>query len=327
MSEGDKMRQIGKSSVFGVLAIFGAALFLAVPSFGQDQRSLQKLSAHTCAYVGTKNASPSANSFGANSGVVIGGDAVLVVDTLISAREAEKLLTDIRKVTDRPIKYVVNTHYHLDHAWGNSVFVNNGAIVIAHENSRLSASKSQYALDRYQEFGLSAADMEGTVLKFPTVTFKDAMRVDLGGGVIVDLSYPGASHTLDSITVIVSPDQVLFTGDVLFTKYHPYLAEGDIPSWEKVLTGLEKTTAKVIVPGHGPVSTIADIKDMEVYIKVFDQKAKQLSKGKKQDDAPVVAKELLKALPEQGRTETTGMVEGNLREKYLPKANTAPGSK
>jgi cyclase len=321
------MRQIKKSSIFGFLAIFGAVLLPAVQSFAQTPRTLQKLSGHTCAYVGIKNASPSANSFGANSGVVIGADAVLVVDTLISVKEAEKLLEDIRKVTDRPIKYVVNTHYHLDHAWGNSVFVKAGAIVVAHENSRLADPKSEYALAHYQELGLTAADMEGTVLKFPTVTFKDAMRIDLGGGVIVDLSYPGASHTDDSITALVSPDQVIFTGDILFTNYHPYLGEGNILSWEKVLSGLEKTKARVIVPGHGPVSTIADIKDMELYIKVFDRKAKELSKGKKQDDAPAVAAELLKALPDQGRTEISMMVESNLREKYLPQAQPAQSSK
>lgn len=66
---------------------------------------------------------------------------------------------------------------------------------------------------------------------------------------------------------------------------------------------------------------------MEAYIKVFDRKAKELSKGKKQDDAPAVAKELFKALPDQGRTETTRMVESNLREKYLLPANPATGSK
>jgi cyclase len=315
----NKMLQFKKNFLFAVLAIFGAVLFLAITSFAQEARTLQKLSDHIYAYVGIINASLSANSFGANSGVVIGDDAVLIVDTLISAKEAEKLLADIRKVTNKPIKYVVNTHYHLDHSWGNEVFVREGAVVIAHENSRLAAPRSKYSLEHYQKFGLTASDMEGTDLSYPTVTFKDGMRIDLGG-VMVDLAYPGAAHTDGGITAYVSPEQTIFLGDILFTKYHPYLGEGDIPSWLKVLSGLERTPAKVIIPGHGPVSTIADIKNMEDYLRAFDRKAKQLSKGKNQADAPVVARELLRTLPDQGRTEMPSMVEGNLREKYLSSA-------
>lgn len=116
------------------------------------------------------------------------------------------------------------------------------------ENSRLAAPKSEYALAHYQEFGLTAADMEGTILKFPTVTFKDAMRIDLGGKVMVDLSYPGASHTDGSITVLVSPDQVLFAGDILFTKYHNYLGEGDIPSWGKSSPAWKKPQPRSLSP-------------------------------------------------------------------------------
>jgi cyclase len=315
------MRQV-KKSLFAALVVFGLVLFLATPSFCQNPRTLQKLSDHIYAYVGVTGASPSANSFGANSGVVVGKDAVLVVDTLISVKEAEKLLADIRKVTNKPIKYVVNTHYHLDHAWGNKVFVREGAVIIAHENSRLAGPRSEYGLKHYQQFGLTAADMEGTDLSFPTVTFKDEMRIDLGE-VMVDLAYPGVTHTDGSISAYVSPEQTIFLGDILFTKYHPYLGEGDIPSWIKVLSKLERGPAKVIIPGHGPVSTVADIKNMEAYLKVFDRKAKQLCKGKKQDDAPAIAAQLLKELPDQGRTELPGMVESNLREKYLPPPEAA----
>jgi glyoxylase-like metal-dependent hydrolase (beta-lactamase superfamily II) len=311
--------------MFRILFSLLVVVFLAGPSSAQEARTLQKLSDHVYAYVGVTNASPSANSFGANSGVVIGEDAVLVVDTLMSAKEADKLLADIKKVTDKPIKYAVNTHYHPDHAWGNEVFVNEGAAVIGHENSRLAAPRSEYELLHAKEFGLTDQDMEGTVLKFPTVTFKDALRVDLGGGVAVELSYPGATHTDGSITAFVPGDKVLFMGDMLFTKYHPYIGEGDIPSWLKVLSGLEKTPALVIVPGHGPVSTVSDIKAMEVYLKEFDARAKDLCRGKKQEDAPLIAAELLKQLPNQGRTELAVMVESNLREKYLPPAAPVSG--
>ncbi len=303
-------------------------LFLAGQSLAQESaRSLQKLTNHVYAYAGIQNAYPSENSFGANSGVVIGENAVMVIDTLVSAKEAQKLLADIRKITDKPIKYVVNTHYHLDHAWGNNVFEELGAVIIAHENSRLSTPQSDYALAHAEDFGLTKEEMEGTVIKAPTVTFKNDLRIDLGN-VAVELSYPGATHTNGSIIVYVIDDQVLFTGDILFTKYHPFIAEGDITSWIKILYDLEKSHIRLIVPGHGPVSAAKDLRDMAVYLKEFDTRAKKLCRGKTLSDAPAIAEELLKELPDQGRTEIPYMVESNLRAKYLlPASSNKAGKK
>jgi glyoxylase-like metal-dependent hydrolase (beta-lactamase superfamily II) len=291
-------------------------------AFAEQSAGLTKLSEHVFAYVDINNASPAGNSFGANSGVVIGNDAVLVIDTRVSAKQAKEFIADIKKITDKPVKYVVNTHYHLDHSWGNCEFVKLGAVVIGHENGRLAAAQVKAALENPQGYGMTKEDMEGTTASPPTITFKDAMLVDLGG-VTVSLSYPGPSHTNDSITAFVDQDSVLFLGDILFTKYQPFIGEGDFSSWEKILAGLEKTTAKIIVPGHGPVSTIADIRDMEVYITQFDKQAKALCAGKTQNDVPAIAKELLKTLPDQKRAELPGLIEMNLRSRYLPADSNA----
>lgn len=307
------MRIISKIQIaFLALVLLASGFAIAEQSTG-----LTKLSEHVFAYVDIKNASPSGNGFGANSGVVIGNDAVLVIDTRVSAKQAQELIADIKKVTDKPVKYVVNTHYHLDHSGGNCEFVKLGAVVIGQENSRLTAAKIKESLENPQMGGMTKQDFEGTTASLPTITFKDAMQIDLGG-VTVSLSYAGPSHTNDSITVMVDQDGVLFTGDILFTKYQPFIGEGDFANWEKILAGLEKTTAKIIVPGHGPVSTVADIRDMEVYITQFDKQAKALCAGKTQDDAPAIAAELSKTLPDQKRNEMTALIEMNLRTRYLP---------
>jgi len=275
-----------------------------VAAIGQETPKLQQLSEHVYAYAGTTNSSPAGNAFGANVGVVIGHDAVLVVDTLISAKTARRLLGQIRALTDKPIKYVVNTHDHLDHAWGNCVFAAQGAVIIAHENSRLDAHRSKETLSHAAQFGLTAADLEGTTIVPPAITFKQSLKVNLGE-VTVELNYPGPSHTACSITALVPQDKVLFTGDILFSHYHPYLGEGDLAGWQQILTDLEKTSATKLVPGHGPVSSVSGLRDMKEYLRVFD--------------APALAQELIKLLPEQGRTELPVMVQGNLAAKFLPK--------
>jgi glyoxylase-like metal-dependent hydrolase (beta-lactamase superfamily II) len=284
----------------------------------EETARLTKLSEHVYAAVDFKNASPAGNSFGVNTGIVVGNDAVLVVDTRISAKKAQEFIADIKKITDKPIKYVVNTHYHLDHSWGNCEFVKLGAVVIGHENGRQAASRSKDGMSHPEYYGMTAEDLNGTTVSAPTITFKDAMLVDLGG-VTVSLSYPGHTHTDDSIVALIDQDGVLFAGDILFTRYHPSLGYADVQGWLKALAKLETTSAKIIVPGHGPVSTIADIKDLEVYLTEFDKQAKVLCVGKTQDDAPAVAQEMLKILPDQKRTELIWGVENNLRSKYLPK--------
>ena len=309
------MRRALKKIPFALLLVC-----LFTPGFvvAEETAGLTKLSEHVYAAVDCKNASPAANSFGVNTGVVVGNDAVLVVDTRISAKKAQEFIADIKKITGKPIKYVVNTHYHLDHSWGNCEFVKLGAVVIGHENGRLAASRSKEIMSHPEYFGMTPDDLNGTTVSAPTITFKDAMLVDLGG-VTVSLSYLGHAHTNDSIVAFVDQDGVLFAGDILFTRYHPSLADADVAGWLKALAKLETIPAKIIVPGHGPVSAMADIKDLEIYLTQFDKQAKILCAGKTQDDAPAIAQEMLKILPDQKRTELISGVENNLRSKYLPK--------
>jgi cyclase len=247
------MREAIKKIRFVLLSVC-----LFVPGFvaAEETTGLTKLSEHVYAAVDFKNASPAGNSFGVNTGIVVGNDAVLVVDTRISAKQARGFIADIKKVTDKPIKYVVNTHYHLDHSWGNCEFTKLGAVVIGHENGRVRSLEAiKEAIPRLQDFGLSPQDMEGTTPSPYTITFKDSMLIDLGG-VTVSLSYFGPAHTDDSIIALVDQDGVLFAGDILFTRYHPFLADADVAGWQKALAKLETIPAKIIVPGQDRKSVV-----------------------------------------------------------------------
>jgi glyoxylase-like metal-dependent hydrolase (beta-lactamase superfamily II) len=140
------------------------------------------------------------------------------------------------------------------------------------------------------------------------------MEMDLGGQV-VELIYPGPSHTDDSIMVYLPDRKILFTGDMLFTNYHPNIANGDVDSWLKVLDKVAALDAEKIIPGHGPVSGKKDILAMKDYLVAFDKKARELASVS--EDPQYMASELKKALP--AREELDFLIVGNVKQKYLKK--------
>ncbi len=287
-------------------AVFGGATFA--------HAELTKIADNVYSYVGVKDASP-ASSFAANAGIVIGRDGVLVVDTLISAKEGERFLADIRKVTDKPIRYVVDTHTHLDHAFGNCVFARQGATVISHEADRRYLEKmGEATLKNAGTFGLTPEQMAGTTIVLPTLTFSDRLTVDLGGET-VELIHRAPSHTEGSVVVYRPAKRLLFAGDILFTDFHPFMADGDLPGWTKTLDALLAMDVERIVPGHGPLSTKKDVREMKAYLLQFDARARELAA--KSQDADKVAAELKNSLPK--RSQADWMIAFNLKSRYLGK--------
>jgi glyoxylase-like metal-dependent hydrolase (beta-lactamase superfamily II) len=293
-----------------MLAFVAVTLLFTKNSFAE----LTRLADNVYSYVGVKDASP-AHSFAANAGIVIGRDGVLVVDTLISAKEGERFLADIRKVTNKPIKYVVNTHTHLDHALGNCVFAKLGATVISHEADRTSlASQGADILNNAGNYGLKPEDMAGTVITVPTLAFSDQMIIDLGGEEI-RLIRTAPSHTAGSLVVYLPAKKLLFSGDILFTDFHPFLADGDFKGWVTTIDSLLAMDVERIIPGHGPLSSKKDLREMREYLLLFDIKARELAAASQ--DADVIAAQLLKILPK--RTMAEWMVAFNVKSRYMGK--------
>lgn len=291
-------------------------LFLVVSLMSSQTAfaELTKLTDNVYSYVGVKDASP-ANSFAANAGIVIGRDAVLVVDTLISAKEGERFLADIRKVTNKPIKYVVNTHGHLDHAFGNCVFARLGAIVISHTADRAMLERiGADTLKNIGNFGLKPEDMVGTEIVYPVISFSDRMQIDLGGET-VELIRVAPSHTEGSVVVHIPSKKLLFAGDILFTDFHPYMADGDINGWSKTIDALLLMDVERIIPGHGPLSTKKDLREMKEYLLLFDSKARKLVAASQ--DVNAIVAELKKSLPP--RSMADWMIGYNLKSRYLGK--------
>jgi len=295
------------------IVIVVVLLITAVSGNAFAGQGLTKIADNVYSYVDVKNAA-GGNSFAANAGIVVGTDGILVIDTLISAKEAKRFLADIRKVSPKPIRYVVNTHYHLDHAFGNGEFAKAGGTIIAHQADRKNLEqKGEGVLKSAGEFGLTPEDMRGTEIALPALTFTDWMTVYLGDEK-VELIYVGPSHTEGSVLVYLPERKILFTGDILFTDFHPYMGEGDLAGWIRNLDYILSLDVKTIIPGHGPISGKKDVEKMKEYLVAFDKKAKELAA--KTGDAEKIAAELKKTLPP--RSQGDFLIPSNVREKYLP---------
>jgi len=302
----------GRGFILGGFLAIATVCSLAMGQAASAQTGLTKIADGVYSYVDTKNPSP-ATSFGANAGIIIGKDGVVVVDTLTSAKEARRFIKDIRAITDKPIKYVVNSHHHLDHSLGNSEFVKLGAVVVAQETCRKEAQKdADTIIKRALGYGFNAEALEGTTVVLPTLTFTDRMTIELGDR-NVELIYPGPSHTKGSSVVFIPDAKVLFVGDALFTNFHPNMRDADVNGWIKALDTLSALDAQKIIPGHGPVSSKQDITDMKQYLLVFDSKARELSA--KSQDPVYIASELKKTLPKREYFDM--FIASNVKGMYL----------
>ncbi|MBA4394614.1 MAG: MBL fold metallo-hydrolase [Desulfobacca sp.] len=303
-----------KSVIIRLRSYCLSALFCVLWIHPVSAQGLVKIADNIYSYMDVKQGSPQ-NSFGANAGIIIGQDGIVVIDTLISAKEAKRFIQDIRLISDKPIRYVINTHYHLDHAFGNSEFAKLGAVIIAQENGHKNLKeKGEATLKNVKGYGLSEPDMEGTSIAVPSLTFRDKMELDLGNQKI-ELIYTGPSHSNDSILVFLPDKKVLFAGDILFTNYHPFIADGNLEGWGKVLDNIMAMDVSKIIPGHGPLSSKKDIREMKEYLVTFDSKAKELSAKYKEPEK--IFSEIKKALPERAQGEM--LIMANIQMRYLKK--------
>lgn len=186
---------------------------------------------------------------GSNAGFVIGENGVLVIDAFFNLKAARFLVAEIHKLTPKPIRYLVNTHYHVDHTGGDQAFRDAGAIIIAHRNVRGWVRTNNINLlgDRI------TPEMKAAIENLPLpdlVTDKD-LTVWLGARKVVVRTVLG--HTGGDLTIFVPDANVLFTGDMLWRKIPPNLIDGSVEEWAETDRDFERMPSAghtIYVPGH-----------------------------------------------------------------------------
>jgi quinoprotein relay system zinc metallohydrolase 2 len=186
----------------------------------------------------------------ANLGVIVGEEAAAVIDTGGSPVVGRRLLAALRRVTERPLRYVINTHAHPDHVFGNVAFADTGAAFVGHYRlPQALAERGPYYLRSYRDQLGPAAIAETRIIP-PSVLVRESATLDLGGRVLRLAAAPTAAHSTCDLTVLDTASGTLFAGDLLFSRHVPVL-DGSLKGWLALLSDLAASSARRAVPGHG----------------------------------------------------------------------------
>ena len=233
------------------LAFLALPLLRSVPVRAEAARHVQEVAPGVFVHQGRYELqSPENKGDIANAGFVVGRDAVAVIDTSGSAIMGHELRDAVRQATDKPIRYVINTHMHPDHVFGNAAFKEDKPTFVGHyKMPRGLASRAERYL-AINKTMLGPEVFEGIEVILPTLTVKERTTLDLGGRSLVLEAQPTA-HTDNDLIVTDSETNTLFLGDLLFSVHVPTL-DGSIRGWLSLIDDLKTRKAARVVPGHGP---------------------------------------------------------------------------
>jgi len=187
-----------------------------------------------------------------NVGVVIGADGVLIIDTRASQRQAAELEAELKTLTDLPVRWVVNTHWHWDHTFGNAIFP--GAEVWGHELCQIALTqRGEYLKQGAKEWlpPEQHREIDEVEIVPPTETFSDRASLDIGRA--IEMTYHGFAHTDADIVVSVGESDVVFFGDIIEEGSPPSFGDSYPVSWPLALRLASEHLVGTVVPGHGDI--------------------------------------------------------------------------
>lgn len=221
--------------------------FASAADLEEKKISFERLSEHAYAY--TAEGDP-------NTGIIIGDDSVMVLDTQATPIMAQDVIRRIREVTDKPIKYVVLSHYHAVRVLGASAYMEEGGeqIISSQDTWDMIVERGQF--DKDSEIGrfprlFQNVESVPPGLTWPTMTFNGKMTVWMGK-LEVQLLQLGRGHTKGDIVAWLPSERVLFSGDLVEFDATPYAGDAYFKDWPQTLANIAALKPEKLVPGRGP---------------------------------------------------------------------------
>jgi len=218
---------------------------------------------------------------GGNIGVLIGNDGIILVDDQF-APLSEKIKKAIASISDKPIKFIINTHFHGDHSDGNKVFGAEGSIIVAHENARKRLTTDYFFTVFKQE--QKAMSYEG----LPKITFAQSLNFNMNGETVQVIHVKNA-HTDGDAAIYFKESNVLHTGDAFVRYGLPFIDDQGGGTIDGMINGAEQMLKMInddtkIIPGHGQISGKKDLEDYKKMLQtVRNRVAEGIKAGKTMD--------------------------------------------
>jgi len=226
----------------------------------------------------------------------------------------------IKKTTDKPIRYVLDTHHHGDHAYGNDVFGKAGASIVAQSNcARLLRVNGPKEFSEAGRGPTGRKDVAASKLKVPNVVFDDKLVLD-DGTQRVEFLFAGHAHTAGDAFAYLPKQKLLCTGDACVNGAYNFMGHSDSASWIRVLERLQQLDVKMVCPGHGPVAGKDLLERQKDY---FVELRRQVKKG---IDAGQEVEDIIKGIDMPWYKEWTGVTPAgdNVKHVYAELTGRSP---
>lgn len=279
------MKSLARAGLF----LFACILFAVVVSASQD-KSILELKFNEVKevapgvffrYSSISATDPKIPFGGSNHAWIVFKDYVVVIDANFP-KEAGDVIAAIKKTTDKPIRYVLDTHHHGDHAYGNAVWAKEGAKIVGHVTcSRLLQTSGP---KQWEDAAKSRPDVAESQLKQVDISFEDKMVLE-DETQRVEFHYLGHAHTPGDAVAWLPGHKILCTGDACVNGAYNYTGHSNTASWIKVLEKMQAFDPKLIIPGHGPLAGKELInKQKRYFVELRQQVRKGIESMKKLDE-------------------------------------------
>ncbi|MBM3946182.1 MAG: MBL fold metallo-hydrolase [SAR202 cluster bacterium] len=219
---------------------------------------------------------------GTNGGFIVGDEGVVVIEGLMTKKTAQHVLSEVKRVTSKPIRFLIYTHFHGDHTYAGGVFL--PAAVVGHKECREELFEKwdpwveRFATSRPE----SAAEFRALKPVPPDIIFNEKLTIHLGNKRL-ELHYFGRAHTRGDVFIHSAQDRVVFSGDAVVNARVPAFMDGYPASWINVLDQAQTLDFATLVPGHGPVGNKQTAADLQTFIRELQSQVRQAYDAKKSE--------------------------------------------